>query len=71
MVNAGADDAEIRQLVSFVADLQKIAQVYYSLGNTELQNMMDGGADVLRLVRTVGAVALLDDYVETEIAATV
>ena len=67
MVNAGADDAEIRQLVSFVADLQEIAQVYYSLGNTELQNMMDGGADVLRLVREVGAVALLDDYVETEI----
>lgn len=67
MVNAGADDAEIRQLVSFVANLQEIAQVYYSLGNTELQNMMDGGADVLRLVRDVGAVALLDDYVETEI----
>ena len=67
MVNAGADDAEIRQLVSFVADLQEIAQVYYSLGNTELQNMMDGGADVLRLLREVGAVALLDDYVETEI----
>lgn len=67
MVNAGADDAEIRQMLSFVEDLQEIAQVYYSLGNTELQNMMDGGADVLRLVRTVGAVALLDDYVETEI----
>ena len=67
MVNAGADDKEIRQLVSFVADLQEIAQVYYSLGNTELQNMMDGGADVLRLVREVGAVTLLDDYVETEI----
>ena len=67
MVNAGADDAEIRQMLSFVADLQDIAQVYYSLGNTELQNMIDGGADVLRLVRTVGAVALLDDYAETEI----
>ena len=67
MVNAGADDEAYRQLVSFVAELQSIAQVYYSLGNTELQNMMDGGADVLRLVRTVGAAALLDDYVETEI----
>ncbi len=67
MVNAGADDTEIQQLISFVSDLQEIAQVYYSLGNTELQNMMDGGADVLRLVRSVGAVALLDDYVETEI----
>ena len=67
MVNAGAEDAEIRQLLTFVSDLQDIAQVYYSLGNTELENMMDGGADVLRLVRTVGAIALLDDYVETEI----
>lgn len=67
MVNAGANDVEIRQLLSFVERLQEIAQVYYSLGNTELQNMMDGGADVLRLVRTVGAIALLDDYVETEI----
>ena len=67
MVNAGAGDAEIRQLVSFIADLQEIAQVYYSLGNTELQNMLDGGADVLRLVRNVGAIARLDDYVETEI----
>lgn len=67
MVNAGADDSENQQLLSFVADLQEIAQVYYSLGNTELQNMMDGDTDVLRLVRTVGAIALLDDYVETEI----
>lgn len=67
MVNAGADDTELKQLVSFVSDLQEIAQVYFSLGNTELQNMMDGGADVLQLMQTVGAVALLDDYVETEI----
>ncbi len=67
MVNAGADEAEVQQLVTFVSHLQEIAQVYYSLGNTELQNMMDGGQDVLRLVRDVGAVAMLDDYVEAEI----
>ena len=70
MVNAGADDAEVRQMVDFVARLQGIAQVYYSLGNTELQNMLDGGADILRLVRGVGAIAMLDDYVETEIGGT-
>lgn len=67
MVNAGADAAEVQQMVIFVSRLQEIAQVYYSLGNTELQNMMDGGPDILRLVRSVGAVAMLDDYVETEI----
>ena len=67
MVNADADDAELRQLTAFVVRLQEIAQVYYSLGNTEMKIMMDGGEDVLRLVRGVGAVAMLDDYVETEI----
>ena len=67
MVNADADDAEVQHMVDFVARLHQIAPVYYSLGNTELQNMVDGGADILRLVRSVGAVALLDDYVETEI----
>lgn len=67
MVNAGAGNAEIRQLVAFISDLKEIAPVYYSLGNTELQNMLDGGADVLRLVREAGATAMLDDYVETEI----
>ena len=67
MVNAGADDAEVHQMVAFVSRLQEIAQVYFSLGNTELQNMMDGGADILRLVREVGAVAMLDNYVEAEI----
>ena len=67
MVNLGADAAEYRQLVTFVSRLQEIAQVYYSLGNTELENMRNGGPDVLRLVRSVGAAALLDDYVEAEI----
>ena len=70
MVNAEAEQAEIRKMVDFVARLQQIAPVYYSLGNTELQNMMDGGADVLRLVRETGAAALLDDYVETEIGGS-
>ena len=67
MVNLGAGGAELRQLIAFITDLQTIAPVYYSLGNTELQTMMDGGADVLRLVRETGATALLDAYVETEI----
>ena len=67
MVNVGADDAEITQLVRLVSRLQEIAPVYFSLGNTELQNKMDGGTDVLPLIRETGAVAMLDDYVETEI----
>ena len=55
---------------------QRQAEVSKLMGSTdrdrtdtlrELQNMMDGGTDILRLVREVGAVALLDDYVETEI----
>lgn len=67
MVNAGASDAEVLLAVSLTARLQEIAQVYFSLGNTELQNMLDGGLDILRLVRSTGAVALNDDYIETEI----
>ena len=67
MVNAGADDAEVLQMADLVARLQEIAPVYFSLGNTELQNMMNGGADILRLVRETGAAALQDDYLETEI----
>ena len=67
MVNKDCGDDEVVRAVELVAQLQDIAQVYYSPGNTELDNMRSGGADVLRLVRGAGAVAMLDDYVETRI----
>lgn len=67
MVNLGADDAEVRRMVQLLERLQDIAQVYYSLGNTELQNMMDSGTDVLRALRGTDVIAMLDDYVPTEI----
>ena len=67
MVNNGADDAEVRRAVELLGRLENIAQVYYSLGNTELDNRLSGGPDMLKLAREAGAIAMKDDYVETEI----
>ena len=67
MINRTGGAAELRVITDLVRQLTKIAPVYYSPGNTELEYMANGGEDVLRLVRAAGASALLDDYLETEI----
>lgn len=67
MVNYPTNASEVQIIDHLVEDLLSAAPVYYSLGNTELQTMLDGGMDFLRHMRALGATALLDDYIETEI----
>ncbi len=66
MINNDADAADLEELCAFLRNLQNIAQVYYTLGNTEMDCPL-GPERVLAAVNETGAIAMLDDYLETEI----
>ena len=67
MINADADESEIEQFISLLERLEDIAPVYFSPGNHEMDYMLDTGTELMSLVNETGAVALCDEYVETEI----
>lgn len=68
MINADASREEVDDFLRLMRELNSIAQVYFSPGNQEIDYMYDIDADLLEYVSETGAITLLDEYVETEIA---
>ena len=68
MINADADEEDIKDMLSLMRKLGEIAQVYFSPGNQEMDYMYDTDAALLEHISETGAVTLWDSYVETEIA---
>ncbi len=66
MINNDADEADLEELCTFLEKLQNVAQVYYSLGNTEMDCPL-GPERILAAVNETSAIAMQDDYLETEI----
>lgn len=67
MINADANEDEVNEFLNLMTELNRIAQVYFSPGNQEMDYMLDTDADLLKYISETGAVTLLDKYVETEI----
>lgn len=68
MINRDASESDIRQFLELLVKLQKIAPVYYSTGNHEVDYMEKHGEELLERIAETGAAVLYDNYVETEIA---
>ena len=68
MINSDADDEEITQFLGLLTQLGNIAQVYFSPGNHEMDYMLDTNDDLMARISETGAVALCDEYRQTEIA---
>ena len=67
MINADATEAEVADMISLIKKLGDIAQVYFSPGNQEMDYMIDLDESLMEQVSETGAIALLDEYVETEL----
>lgn len=67
MINADASAEEVEDFLSLMSELGEVAQVYYSPGNQEMDYMIDTDPELLDQVSETGAIALLDEYVETEL----
>lgn len=70
MINRNAGEEDILQFLKLLEDLLRIAPVYYSTGNHEVDYMNEHGEELLDRIAETGAVVLYDNYVETEIAGS-
>lgn len=68
MINAGATEEDIAQLLDLMSKLGEVAQVYFSPGNQEMDYIYDTDSALLEHISETGAICLWDQYVETEIA---
>lgn len=68
IISRDADEKDVQQFIRLLGELIKIAPVYYSTGNHEIDFMKEHGEDLLNRIAETGAVVLYDNYVETEIA---
>lgn len=68
MISRDASEKDIQRFEKLLKDLLKIAPVYYSTGNHEIDYMEEHGEMLLDRISATGAVVLYDNYVETEIA---
>lgn len=68
MINADATEEEVTDFLKLMKALGEIARVYFSPGNQEMDYILDTDARLMDKISETGAVALLDEYVETEIA---
>lgn len=68
MINRYASESDVQNFINLLENLLKIAPVFYSTGNHEVDYMETHGEDLLQQIADTGAVVLYDNYVETEIA---
>lgn len=68
MINADATEEEVADFLKLMKALGEIAQVYFAPGNQEMDYILDTDARLMDKISETGAVALIDQYVETEIA---
>ena len=68
MISRDASEKDIQRLEKLLKDLLKIAPMFYSTGNHEIDYMEEHGEMLLDRISATGAVVLYDSYVETEIA---
>ena len=69
MLNLDADDEEVDQFLRFMENLKKIAPVFFSFGNHEMDYMHSGGKNLYHLLQDRDITVLLDRYVNTKIGS--
>lgn len=68
MISRDADDADVQSFMDLLKELLKIAPVYYSTGNHEIDYMAEHGEELLDRIASTGVVVLYDNFVETEMS---
>ena len=69
MMNLDADEEELDQFLHFMENLKKIAPVYFSFGNHEMDYIHAGGENLYHLLQDRDITVLLDSYVNTTIGS--
>lgn len=69
MMNMDADEEELDQFLRFMKNLKKIAPVYFSFGNHEMDYILSGGDNLYHLLQDLGITVLLDRFVNTTIGS--
>ena len=64
-----ADEAEVDQFLRLMENLKKIAPVYFSFGNHEMDYMHSGGKNLYHLLQDRDITVLLDRYVHAKIGS--
>lgn len=68
MISRDAKEKDVEEFVSLLDKLLKIAPVFYSTGNHEVDYMEEHGEALLDRIAETGATVLYDNFAETEIA---
>lgn len=68
MISRDADSEQVQSFLELLCELKKLAPVFYSTGNHEIDYMKQNGETLLADIAATGATVLYDSFVETEIA---
>lgn len=68
MISRDATEKDIEEFTGLLDELIKIAPVFYSTGNHEIDYMEEHGEAILDRIAETGVTVLYDSFVETEIA---
>ena len=69
MMNIDANKTELSQFLSLMEKLTKIAPVFFSFGNQEMDYVLNGGENLVSLLSKRGITVLWDNYVETDLGS--